>query len=98
MKGLLLIPALMAAVVVYAIFDTDSGIPTLWQMRAHVAESELRIAVIEDEIAALRQQAAALENDAFAVESAIREDLALVRPGEQVVRLPGLDVSNPRFP
>jgi cell division protein FtsB len=98
LKGLLLIPALMAAVVVYAVFDTDSGIRTLLQVRANVVAADGRIDAIEREIASLRQQAAVLEDDSFAIESAIRADLALVRPGEQVVRLSGAEDSNPRFP
>jgi len=98
LKGLLLIPALMAAVVVYAAFDTGSGIPTLLRVRANVASAEARIDAIERDLADLRRQAAALEADSFAIESAIRADLALVRPGEQVVRLPGAEDSNPRFP
>ena len=97
-KGLLLIPALVAAVVVYAVFDTDSGIQTLWKIRATVADSRARVAAIEREIAALRREAATLENDPFAIETAIRSDLGLVRPGERVVRLPGSKHSNPRFP
>lgn len=98
MKGLLLIPALMAVVVVYAVFDTDSGIRTLSRVRANVAAAEGRIDAIERENAELRRLAAALEHDSFAIESAIRSDLALVRPGERVVRFSGAEDSNPRFP
>jgi cell division protein FtsB len=97
-KGLLLIPALMAAVVVYAIFDSDSGIRTLAQVRANVAAAEGRIDAIRRSISESKRQVAALSDDPFAIESAIRADLALVKPGEQVVRLSGAEDSNPRFP
>jgi cell division protein FtsB len=94
----LLIPALVAAALVYAAFDTDSGIRTWLQMRADLEASHTRIEEIRGEIQDRQRDAAVLENDAFAIESAIREDLKLARPGETVVRLSGGEVSNPRFP
>jgi len=97
-RGLLLIPALVAAALVYAAFDADSGIRTWLQMRADLAASDARVEEIRREIHVLQRDAAELENDAFAIESAIREDLKLARPGELVVRFPGGDASNPRFP
>jgi cell division protein FtsB len=97
-RGLLLIPALVAAVLVYAAFDTDSGIRTWLQMRADLEASHSRIEEIRGEVQALRRDAAALEDDDFAIESAIREDLKLARPGETVVRFSGGESSNPRFP
>jgi cell division protein FtsB len=98
MRGLLLIPALVAAALVYAAFDADSGIRTWLQMRADLEVSHARIEEIRGEIHALQRDAVELENDAFAIESAIREDLKLARPGELVVRFAGGEVSNPRFP
>jgi cell division protein FtsB len=97
-RGLLLIPALVAAAFVYAAFDTDSGIRTWLQMRADLAASHTLIEEIRGEIQALQRDAAVLENEPFAIESAIREDLKLARPGETVVRFSGGEVSNPRFP
>jgi cell division protein FtsB len=97
-RGLLLIPALIAAALVYAAFDPDSGIKTWLQMRADLEASHTRIEEVRGEIRALRRDAAVLENDAFAIESAIREDLKLARPGETLVRFSGTEVSNPRFP
>jgi cell division protein FtsB len=94
----LLIPALVAAALVYAAFDTDSGIRTWLQMRADLEASHTRIEEIRGEIQDRQRDAAVLENDAFAIESAIREDLKLARPGETVIRLSGGEVSNPRFP
>jgi cell division protein FtsB len=97
-RGLLLIPALVAAALVYAAFDADSGIRRWLQMRADLAASHARIEEIRREVHALRRDAAELENDAFAIESAIREDLKLARPGELVLRRSGGEASNPRFP
>jgi cell division protein FtsB len=97
-RGLLLIPALVAAALVYAAFDPDSGIKTWLQMRADLEASHTRIEEVRREIRALQRDAAVLENDAFAIESAIREDLKLARPGETLVRFSGAEVSNPRFP
>jgi len=97
-RDLLLVAGLMAAVVVYAIFDANSGIRTLWQVRTNVSAAEGRVASLAAENAVLEQEAAALESDPFAVESAIRTDLGLILPGERVVRPLSGDDSNPRFP
>ena len=98
MRGLLLIPALIGAVLIYAAYDTDAGIRTWLHVRADLAASRARIATVRGEIEALRRSAEALETDAFAIECAIREDLELARRGEQVLRLKGSEDSNPRFP
>ena len=98
MKRLLLIPALVGAVIVYAVFDSDSGIRSLLQVRENVAVSSERIAAIRSEVEALKLEAEALEGDEFAIESAIREDLGLARPVERIVRFSDPKVSNPRFP
>jgi cell division protein FtsB len=97
-RGFLLIPALVAAALVYAAFDADSGIRRWLQMRSDLEASHAHIEEIRREVHTLRRDAAQLENDAFAIESAIREDLKLARPGELVVRLSGGEASNPRFP
>jgi cell division protein FtsB len=98
LKRLLLIPALIGAVIVYAVFDSDSGIRSLLQVRENVAVSRERIAAIRHEIEGLKLEADALERDDFAVERAIREDLGLARPAERIVRFSGPGDSNPRFP
>jgi cell division protein FtsB len=97
-RGLLLIPALVAAALVYAGFDTDSGIRTWLHMRGVLGASRSRIAEVRREIGVLERDAAALESDPFALERAIREDLKLARRGERIVRLSGSKDSNPRFP
>jgi cell division protein FtsB len=97
-RGLLLIPALIALVAVYAAVDPDSGIGTWRRMRADLLSAEVLIDGLRNEIAALEQGNEALESDAFAIETAIREDLELARPGERVLRLTNPQDSNPRFP
>jgi cell division protein FtsB len=97
-RGLLLIPALVLAALVYAAFDADSGIRTWLQRRSDLEASGIRIEAIRREIRALQRDADALASGPFAIESAIREDLKLARRGEQVVRFAGADDSNPRFP
>ena len=98
MRGLLLIPALVAGALMYAAFDTEAGIRPWLRVRADLEVSEARIAEIRSEIRALERDALALENDPLAIESAIREDLKLARPGELVVRFSSPPSSNPRFP
>ncbi len=98
MKGLLLIPALIALAAVYAAVDPDSGIGTWRRMRADLLSAEVRIDGLRNEIAALERSNQQLEGDAFAIEAAIREDLELARPGERVLRLTPPQDSNPRFP
>jgi cell division protein FtsB len=96
-KRFLLIPALVAAALVYAVFDADTGILSALQMREDLQVSRLRIGEIHREIRALRSQVAALESDPFAIESAIREDLKLAQAGEVVVRFVPADGTNSRF-
>ena len=98
MRGLLLIPALIAVAAVYASVDPDSGIRSWRRMRADLESARVRISGLRDVIAALERSAENLEADAFAIEAAIREDLELARPGERVLRLTGPEDSNPRFP
>jgi len=98
LRGLLLIPALVAVAAVYAAFDPDSGFRTWQRMRADLAGAQVRISALRAENAALERSAEALEADAFAIEAAIREDLELARPGERILRLTGPEDSNPRFP
>jgi cell division protein FtsB len=98
LKGFLLIPALVAAALLYAVFDEESGVRTWLQMRSDLGASRVRISEIRRENRALRQEAALLESDPFAIESAIREDLNLARRGERLVRLPAPEGTNPRFP
>jgi len=93
-----LISAVLAVVSLYAAFGTDSGLPAWRRMNADLAGAETRIARLRDEIAELERSSKALESDPFAIEAAIREDLRLAQPGEQVIRLSPMEHTNPRFP
>lgn len=88
MKAIWLVPALALLALVGASLDEHSGVARWRHLRGELAEADERIASIEREIAALRREADALESEPFAIERAIREELELVRPGQQIVRLP----------
>jgi cell division protein FtsB len=77
---------LLLGVAVIAVADATSGIPMWLRLRADLADSSGRVAVLKRSTEALRVQIDALESQPFALERAIREDLELARPGEVVVR------------
>ena len=91
-------PALLAAALVYASFDWDSGVPAWLRLSEELRHAQGRIAQLGSEIKDLSEQSETLRDDPFAIESAIREDLGLARPGELVVRFLPAEGSNPRFP
>ncbi len=84
----LLIPALVAAALLVAWLDSDSGIRSYLRLRDDVGATESRLDALRAEIGGLEAEAGALEKSDFAVEQAIREELEWARPGETVVRLP----------
>lgn len=89
MGRVLLIPALVAAAVVHAALDGESGIGTWMRLRGELADARARTHALRLEIESLRGQLETLEAaDPFAVEAAIREDLKLARPGETLLLLP----------
>ncbi|HEY8153273.1 MAG TPA: septum formation initiator family protein [Myxococcota bacterium] len=98
MKGLVLAAALVAAALVYAVFDTDAGIGNWLRLQGELRESQARNADLRAEIAALETEAKALERGGFAVERAIREELGFARADETLLRLPRDDHSSARFP
>ena len=98
MRGFWLIPALLAAAVVYACFDWESGVPAWFRLSGELQQAHERIERLRVEIDELRGQSVALRDDPFAIERAIREDLRLARPGELMVRFLPAPGSNPRFP
>jgi cell division protein FtsB len=97
-KRLLIIPALLAAGLVYISVDRAAGLPTWMRDRDALESSTDQIAQLEAEIVRLKTEVSRLESDPFAIEQAIREDLEWARAGETVVRIPGPSDSNPRFP
>jgi cell division protein FtsB len=84
--------------VVYAAVDHDRGIGRWRELRADLSEVRQHIQALEAENQQLREQTERLRSDPFALESAIREDLELVKAHELLVRLPRREVSNGRFP
>ena len=98
MRGVLLIPAVVGLAVVYAALDRDQGIGRWRELRGDLREVRQHIGELDEQNRALLERADRLRSDPFAVESAIREDLELVRAGETLVRLPRREGSNGRFP
>lgn len=93
-----LVPAMLAAAMLYAAVDADAGWRTWWRLRQGLAASRERVEVLSREIARLETAARELEGDPFAMERAIREDLGLARPGEIVVRFSRPGTRSPRNP
>ena len=87
-RGIWLIPALIAAVGVYAAIDDGSGLRNWLRLRGDLEASRERIDGLRADVALFSQEAEALQNQTFALERAIREELEYTRPGETLVRLP----------
>ena len=98
MRGIWLVPVLVALVLAHAALDGDAGLRHWLHLRAELADARSRIAGLEREVERLRAEAAGLEADDFAVERAIREELWLARPGQTVLRPAGTGVSSVRIP
>ena len=101
MRGLLIIPALLVAALVYVAADDATGIQTWLRQRDSLESSDVRIGQLEAEIEALEREVGLLRGDAFAIERAIREDLEYAKRGETIVRLSkrrARSARNPRFP
>ena len=98
MKSLLIIPALLAAALIYISVDRGAGLSTWMRDRDALEDSTDQIQQLEAEIVRLKAEVSRLESDPFAIEQAIREELEWARAGETVVRIPGPSGSNPRFP
>lgn len=81
--------AAIAAVLVAAAFDEDAGFARWQHLRGELADAHERIEALRDEVGKLEREAVLLESDSFALERAIREELELVRPGQQLIRLGG---------
>ncbi len=93
-----IIPALLAAALIYISADRGAGLSTWMRDRDALENSEEQIARLEAEIVRLKAEVDRLESDPFAIERAIREDLKWARAGETVILLSGAFDSNPRFP
>lgn len=92
------VPALLAAALLFAWLDTDSGLRTWWRLRQELRDATVRIESLREDVETRRRHAEALEGDAFAIERAIRERLQYARPGETIVRLRDTGRATPRIP
>lgn len=94
MKAAWLVPGFALLALAVAALDEDSGLARWRHLRAELADSDTRIAELNAEVASLREEAKRLESEPFAIERAIREELELVRPGQELVRLPGIKTAS----
>jgi len=94
-RGILVIPVVLVVVGLHVALDEDAGVRRWLHLRAELADSRERIARLEDEVARLRRGAERLQGDRFAIEQAIREELGLAAPGQQVVWLRPRGLSSP---
>ena len=81
--------AAVATVLGAAALDADTGLARWEHLRGKLADARGRIADLRTEVEVLEREAGLLEGDPFALERAIREELELVRPGQQLIRLGG---------
>lgn len=88
MRGLWIAVAWVAAAVLVAWLDGESGIRTARALRGEVREAEARLERLRAEVRALEEEVASFDGSPFALERAIREELDWVRPGEVLVRMP----------
>ena len=90
--ALVVLPLLAVAGALTTIFaDHDKGVQPLLRVRDEVAQIQERVAALEAERDRLRARARGLKADPFEVETVARENLGMIRPGEQVVRLAPLE-------
>ena len=94
MKAAWLVPGLALLALTVAALDEESGLARWQHLRAELTDADARIEALDGEVAALRAEAVRLESEPFAIERAIREELELARPGQQVIRLPGAKASS----
>lgn len=94
MKAAWIVPGLALLALAVAALDEESGLARWQHLRAELDQAESRIAALNAEVDSLRSEAERLESEPFAIERAIREELELARPGQQVVRLPGIKAAS----
>jgi cell division protein FtsB len=81
------IAALLGAAV--ALFhDGENGLRAIFHLEDELAAADQRLDRLREERAGLLLRAERLRSDPLEIESAARESLGMVRPGEIVVRLP----------
>ncbi len=85
MRRLLVVPAALAAALLYLLFDAQFGLRACARLAEQVAAVRAENEELRWRIRELDAAADALEGDPFAIERALREDLHYARPGEMVV-------------
>ncbi|MBW2314713.1 MAG: septum formation initiator family protein [Deltaproteobacteria bacterium] len=86
MRRFWLAPVMLAGAVLYAGFDSESGLRAWANIRSELGASRERADATQAEIDRLALASRRLHGDPFAMEAAIRVDLELSRPGETIVR------------
>ena len=86
MKALSLATILIAAFVVSALLDHESGLEIWLELRNDLEVSNERVAQLVRENSALESEIAILESEPDALDRAIREEFDLAMSGEVVVR------------
>ena len=66
--------------------DAENGLPALLSTRTEVERAQRELVALERRRDELQREIAALEDDEFEVERRAREDLGMIRPGEQMLR------------
>ena len=89
-----IVAAIVAVAVAYALLDRETGLTTLLQLHGEVEGDHVRADALRVRIEAIHAEIRALESDPFAIESAIREDLALGRADDVIVRFPPSESSS----
>ena len=88
---------LVAVLVGLALVDDETGLGVWVGLRDDLARTHERVALLEVQNDALRREIELLESDPGAIDRVIREQLGLVRPGEQIVRFVAPTDGDPRI-
>jgi hypothetical protein len=98
--GVWLALGVVAATVLLAFSDAESGLRAWWALREDLRAAHERIDALRTDVAELERDSGGLEGagEPFALERAIRERLLYAREGETIVRLTAPGDGSPRIP
>lgn len=80
------LPALLALAVYYAVFGGEYSIFELRQARIDIERADIELAELRARVDSLRARADALENDPATLERIARERFGMIREGETLYR------------
>jgi cell division protein FtsB len=80
------LPALLALAVYYAVFGGEYSIFELRQARIDIENAEVELVDLRERVDSLRARADSLENDPATLERIARERFGMVREGETLYR------------